>query len=220
MVADFSIADYLCRLHCAVKPGRKRERCRHRPAERRQVSRHVFRKVTGIRARVGRQLLFIQKLDIVQRLLRSIAVYPVGLPLQRGQVIQLWRFLCFFLPFCGLHRSRFPHAHPPQLLRVRPALKPPAGQAEAAAVQIHRIEFFLLKPGNGLFPVCKERQCRCHNAPHVQGLSPVQGGKQAGSVDPHQPVRFGAAQGGFIKGVILFTGKEVFKPCTDSGIFH
>ena len=220
MVADFGIADHLRCFHSAVKTGGKGEGCRHQPAKRRQVSRHILRQIAGIRARVGCQLFLIQKLDIVQCLLCGIAVYPVGLPLQSGQVIQLWRFLCFFLPFCRLHRSAFPHAQLPQLLCIRPARKPSAGYTEGAAVQIYGIEFFFLKSGNCLFPVCKERQCRRHDAPHVQGFSLIQRCKQARCVDSNQPVRFGAAQGSIIKGIIRFTGSKVFKPLPYGRILH
>ena len=220
MVADFGIADHLRRFHSAVKTGCKGEGCRHQPAERREAFRHILRQIAGIRARVGCQLFLIQKLDIVQCLLCGIAVYPVSLPLQSGQVIQFWRFLCFFLPFCQLHRGIFPYAQLPQLLRVRPAFKPSAGYTKPTAVQIYGIKFFFLKSGNCLFPVCKERQCRRHDAPHVQGLSLIQRCKQARRVDPNQPVRFGAAQGSFIKGIIRFSGSKVFKPLPDSGILH
>jgi len=43
----------------------------------------------------------------------------------------------------------------------------------------------------------------------------ISGGSQAGNWWLPRRIIFS-----FIKGVILFTGKEVFKPCTDSGIFH
>ena len=63
--------------------------------------RHVNRQIPAVRAGIGQQLLFIERLGVVQSLLGRVAEHPVRLPLQGGQVVQLGGLLRLFLPHHG-----------------------------------------------------------------------------------------------------------------------
>ena len=60
---------------------------------------HVGCQVAGIGARIGRQLFFIQRLGIVQRLLGGVTEQAVGVSLERGQVVQFGLRLGLFFLF-------------------------------------------------------------------------------------------------------------------------
>ena len=98
-------------------------------------------------------------------------------------------------------------------------LTPFTGGGKLPAVQHHRIKLFLFKIGNGSFPVYYQGKGRGHNPADVQSF-PVQGRKQPGAGNAHQPVRLGTAQGSLIQKIILCTGAQVLKSLPDCGIFH
>ena len=63
---------------------------------------HISGQKPAVSAGIGAELLFIQRLEIVQGLLGRIAELPVGIPLEGRQVIEGGRLLRFFFP---LHRA-------------------------------------------------------------------------------------------------------------------
>ena len=73
------------------------QRPRYHGAEIGKSVRHIVGQIAGIRARVGCQLLFIEHLHIVKRLLGGIVKQAVGLALKRGEVVELRRALRFLL---------------------------------------------------------------------------------------------------------------------------
>ena len=71
----------------------------------RQTLGHVRGQVAAVRPGVGAELLFIEVLQIVQRLLRRIAQQAVGVPLEGGQVIERGRLLGFVPALHLFHRG-------------------------------------------------------------------------------------------------------------------
>ena len=59
---------------------------------------HIIRDELAVRARIGQELLFVECLDKIKRLLGSEAVISVCLALQGGQIIELRRIDGFRLP--------------------------------------------------------------------------------------------------------------------------
>ena len=82
------------------------------------VFRHVNRQIPAVRAGIGQQLLFIERLGVVQGLLGRVAEYPVCLPLQGGQVVQFGRLLRLFLPHQGYTHGLLPVTGVPDGLGV------------------------------------------------------------------------------------------------------
>ncbi len=60
---------------------------------------HILGKILAIRSRIRRQLLFIQRLQVVKSLLRRVSVKAVCFSLQSGKVVELRGLhgLCLFL---------------------------------------------------------------------------------------------------------------------------
>ena len=54
----------------------------------RDTSKHIVGQIAAVRPGIGTQLLFIERLQIVQGLLGGIPQKPVGIPLQGSQVIE------------------------------------------------------------------------------------------------------------------------------------
>ena len=59
---------------------------------------HIVRDELTVCARIGQELLFVKRLNEIERLLGSEAVVAVCLALQGGQIIELWRTDGFRLP--------------------------------------------------------------------------------------------------------------------------
>ena len=57
------------------------------------------------------------------------------------------------------------------------------------------------------------------NTAHIQGTV-IENGEKARGVDPHQPVRFLAAECGLIQGFIIGAGAQVRKALSDSAVLH
>ena len=148
-------------LHTVQRPG-------HSLAQRGQAVRHILRQIAAVRPGVGGQPLLVKALQIVKGFLGGVAEQPVGFPLEGGQVIQLGGPLCPLRLFHACHRDGCAQAGPPQLLRLRLGLDPPAYRRQPIQLQLHRVEFLLLKAGNGRFPLHQEGQRRGLNPAHIQ----------------------------------------------------
>ena len=95
MIADlFAVADlrgvYGCRLADAADGS-------GHFYESRNLGFHVVGQAAAVRARIGADFLFIQALQIIERLLCRISEEPVGVALKGGQIIRQRRFFAFFL---------------------------------------------------------------------------------------------------------------------------
>ena len=173
----------------------------------------------AVRAGIGAELLFIECLQIVKRLLCGIAEAAVGLPLERGQVVELRRFLRFLCALHRLDRNRLTGAGGGKSVRLRFLFELFGHGGRIAAAKVHCVKGFRAERPDLRLPLDDERQRGRHDAPHVQSAV-VEYGKQARGVDAHQPVRAGAAEGGLVQPVIFPSRTKVRKALSDGLVLH
>ena len=201
------------------KPRGKWKRCRRISSQLTRFLRHALRQIPAVRSRVGQQLLFIQGLRVVQRLLRGVAEQTVGVALERGQVVEPGRL---FPAFAGFHRYDpcfLATAQGGDALRLRAILRALAFGREGAAVQPHMIIGGRLKRGDIRLALHQHGQRGGHHAPDVERPS-IEQGKVAGGVDAHQPVRLCPAQGGLPQRIIVRGRLHLPQPLADGVFLH
>ena len=180
---------------------------------------HIIRDELTVRARIGQELFFVERLDEIERLLGSETVVSVCLALQGGQIIELRRIDGFRLPlerrndgllFFASRRNSFCFLFGFDLFQI-------GGQIALADVDVEIL--FLLERGD--FPVALHQHCegRRLDAPDHQFLV-IERGKQAGAVDTDNPVCLRAAECRFIEAVIFLTVPEMPEALTDSGVLQ
>ena len=155
---------------------------------------HVGGQIPAVRAGIGQQLLFVEALGVVKGLLRRVSEQAVCLTLQGGEIIELRR-LFFFLLFLDrgtgdgrtlAHgRCLFRRCRIGELFRNRFG----SGQR-----QTQQMIFFLVKQRDLRITLCQHCQSGRLNTAHIQG-SVIEDREKACGIDPHQPIRFLAAQG-------------------------
>ena len=101
MVAHLFVADNLLCVNCQRQTACKRQYLRHTLDECGQLVPQIVRQESAVRPRICRQLPFVKRLRVLERLLRRITLNSVRVPLQRGQVVELGRLL-FLLPAFNL----------------------------------------------------------------------------------------------------------------------
>ena len=71
------------------------------------------------------------------------------------------------------------------------------------------------------FCITLRQHCQrgCLHTAHIQGAV-IENGEKARSVDPHQPIRFLAAEGRLIQGFIISAGAQVRKALPDGTVLH
>ena len=79
--------------------------------------------------------------------------------------------------------------------------------------------FFLVKQRNLRVTLRQHCQCGCLNTAHIQGAV-IENGEKTSGVDPHQPIRFLAAEGGLIQGFIIGAGAQIRKALPDGAVLH
>ena len=173
----------------------------------------------AVRAGIGAELLFIECLQIVKRLLCGIAQRAVGLPLEGGQVVEPGRVLRFFRALHRLDRNRLTGAGGGKSVRLRFFFELFGHGGKIAAAKIYRVKGFRAERPDLRLPLDDERQRRGQDAPHVEGAV-VQHRKEPCGVDAHQPVRAGAAEGGLVQPVIFPSRTKVRKALFDGGVLH
>ena len=173
----------------------------------------------AVRAGIGAELLFIEGLQVVKRLLCGIAEAAVGLPLERGQVVEPGRVLRFFRALHRPDRDRLTGAGGGKGVRLRFLFELFGHGGKIAAAKVHCVKDFRAERPDLRLPLDDERQRGRHDAPHVQGAV-VEDGKQARGVDAHQPVRAGAAEGGLVQPVIFTSRTKVRKALSDGLVLH
>ena len=214
MVAHLFVADNLICVDCQRQTACERQHLRHALDERGQLVPQVVRQESAVRPRIRRQLLFVKRLRVIERLLRRITINPIRVPLQRGQVVELGRLL-FLLPALNLLDCRlFAMAGGSNPFRFLARFHPPALRQKAAA-ELHRIKWLNLKRRNLPFPLHQHCQRRGHDAPDIE-LCPVKPGIQPRPVDAHQPVRPRAAQRRPVQRVVCAAQLERLKTLADS----
>ena len=217
VVADFFAVAHLSCVHtprrvCFADGGGHGCKLRHRGFQ-------IVCEEAAVRAGIGAELLFIEGLQIVQRLLGGIAQRAVGFSLEGGQVIELRRFLRFLRALHRFDRDRLTGAGGGEGVRLRFFFELLGHGGKIAAAKIYRVKGFRAKRPDLRLPLDDERQRGRHDAPYVQGTV-VEDGKQARGVDAHQPVRAGAAEGGLVQPVIFPPRTKVRKALSDGLVLH
>ena len=160
-VTDLTGVELLRNVHTADRGGDG--------GKRRDGPFHIVCQESAVGAGISAEFLFIERLQIVERLLGRVAEQSVGVALERGQVVERGRLLGFFFALHGPDGSRFAFAGVGHRFGLRLCFQFVAGGGEAAAVEDDRIERLWLKCRNFRFPLHKERQRWGHDAPDVQG---------------------------------------------------
>ena len=217
VVADLAaVADLSCvhtlRRGCFADGGGNGHKLRHRGFQ-------IVCEEAAVRAGIGAELLFIEGLQVVKRLLCGIAQRAVGIPLERGQVVEQRRFLRFLRALHRLDRDRLTGAGGGKSVRLRFFFELFGHGGKIAAAKIYRVKGFRAERPDLRLPLDDERQRRGHDAPHVEGAV-VQHRKEPCGVDAHQPVRAGAAEGGLIQPVIFTPRTQLRKALSDGLVLH
>ena len=155
---------------------------------------HVGGQIPAVRAGIGQQLLFVEALCVVKGLLRCVSEQAVCLPLQGGKVIELRRlFLLLLLRDRGTGDGRT-LTHGRCLFRrcrIGEFLRHRLGSIQCQAQQMI---FFLVKQRDLCVTLRQHCQRGCLHTAYIQGAV-IEDGEKARGIDPHQPIRFLAAQG-------------------------
>ena len=181
--------------------------------------RHVARQIPAVRAGIGQQLLFIERLGVVQGLLGRVAEHPVCLPLQGGQVVQFGRLLRLFLPHQGYTHGPLPVTGVPDGLGILRGNNAVADRLGLLQRQPHMMVFLLAEQNDLAVPVGQHRQGGRLYPPHIQGAM-VEDGEQAACIDTNEPVRLLAAECRLIQRIIIPAGAQLGKALPDRRVLH
>jgi len=181
--------------------------------------RHVNRQIPAVRAGIGQQLLFIERLCVVQGLFGRVAEHPVCLPLQGGQVVQFGRLLRLFLPHHGYTGCFFTIASVPDGLGILNSRNFFRNRLGSLQRQTHMMVFLLAEQNDLAVPVGQHRQGGRLHPPHIQGAV-VEDREQAACVDANEPVRLLAAERRLIQRIIVPAGAQIGKALPDRRILH
>ena len=180
---------------------------------------HIVRDELAVCARIGQELLFVERLNEIERLLGGEAVVSVCLALQGGQIIELRRIDGFRLPlerrndgllFLASRRNSFCFLFGFDLFQI-------GGQIALADVDVEIL--LLLECGD--FPVTLHQHCKGRrlDAPDHQ-LLVIERGEKAGAVDTDNPVCLRAAECRFIEAVIFLAVPEMVEAFADGGVLQ
>ena len=217
VVADLAaVADLSCvhtlRRGCFADGSGNGHKLRHRGFQ-------IVGEEAAVRAGVGAELLFIEGLQVIKRLLCGIAQRAVGLPLEGGQVVEPGRVLRFFRALHRPDRDRLTGAGGGKSVRLRFFFELFGHGGKIAAAKIYRVKGFRAERPDLRLPLDDKRQRGRHDAPHVEGAV-VQHRKEPCGVDAHQPVRAGAAEGGLMQSVVFPSRTQLRKALFDGGVLH
>ena len=180
---------------------------------------HVLGQILAVRAGIGQQFLFVKLLGVIKGLFCGKTEQTVCFPLQGGQVIELGRLFCLFLPLDRKTDSRCPGTGFSQSVGLVHASNASAARFQAAGLDADRVILFFLEAQDFCIPVHQHFQCRGLHPAHRQGLV-VQHRKQPRCIDTHQPIRLCTAEGRLIQSIIIRIRAQVCKALPDGGILH
>ena len=180
---------------------------------------HIIRDELTVRARIGQELFFVERLNEIECLLGGEAVVSVSLALQGGQIVELRRIDGFRLPlerrndgllFLASRRNSFCFLFGFDLFQI-------GGQIALADVDVEIL--LLLECGD--FPVTLHQHCKGRrlDAPDHQ-LFVIERGEKAGAVDTDNPVCLRAAECRFIEAVIFLAVPEMVEAFADGGVLQ
>ena len=185
----------------------------------RDTSQHIVRQIAAVRSGIGTQLLFIERLQIVQGLLGGVPQKPVGISLEGGQVIECRGFFFFITVANVRNHSILVLAFLCKLLGFRSVREFLAGNGEIREVQIHGEEIFGNKSGDFRFPLHQQRQRGRHDPSYIQ-LGAVKQRKVPSGVDAHQPVRLSSAQSAFVQPIKIRARAQILEALPDGFVLH
>ena len=79
--------------------------------------------------------------------------------------------------------------------------------------------FFLVEQCDLCVTLRQHCQCGCLHTAHAQGAV-IEDREKSGGIDPHQPIRFLAAECGLIQDFIIGAGAQIRKALPDSAVLH
>ena len=180
---------------------------------------HILGQILAVGAGIGQQFLFVKLLGVIKGLFCGKTEQTVCFPLQGGQVIELGRLFCLFLPLDRRTDSRCPSTGLSQSVGLVHAGNAPAVRFQAAGLDADRVILFFLEAQDFCIPVHQHFQRRGLHPAHRQGLM-VQHRKQPCCIDAHQPIRLCTAEGRLIQRIVVRIRAQVCKALPDSGILH
>ena len=155
---------------------------------------HILGQILTVRAGIGQQFLFVKLLGVIKDLFCGETEQAVCLPLQGGQVIELGRLFCLFLPFDRSTNGSCACAFFFERICGFCIRNAPTVCFQAAGMDADRVILFFLEAQDFCIPVHQHFQCRGLHPAHGQGLV-VQHRKQPRCIDAHQPICLCAAEG-------------------------
>ena len=180
---------------------------------------HILGQILAVGAGIGQQFLFVKLLGIIKGLLCRETEQAVCLPLQGGQVIELGRLFCLFLPFDRSTNGSCACAFFFERICGFCIRNAPTVCFQAAGMDADCVILFFLEAQNFCIPVHQHFQCRGLHPAYRQGFV-IQHRKQPRCIDAHQPIRLCTAEGRLIQSIIIRIRAQVCKALPDSGILH
>ena len=144
---------------------------------------------------------------------------PVGLPLERGQVVELGRLLGFVLALHGFDDGGLVKAGVLQLFGFGPVGQPVACGGKAVQGDGHIVKGRRPESCDSGLTLSEHRQRRGLHPANMERL-PIQDGDQARGVDAHQPIGLGAAQRRLIQVVVCSAVFQVLKALGYGACLH
>ena len=180
---------------------------------------HVLGQILAVRAGIGQQSLLVKLLGIIKGLLCRKSEQAVCLPLQGGQVIELGRLFCLFLPFDRSTNGSCACAFFFERICGFCIRNAPTVCFQAAGLDADCVILFFLEAQNFCIPVHQHFQCRGLHPAYRQGFV-IQHRKQPCCIDAHQPIRLCTAEGRLIQSIIIRIRAQVCKALPDGCILH
>ena len=173
----------------------------------------------AVGAGIGAELLFIEALEVVQRLLGGEAKNPVGVALQGGEVVKGRRLFGFVLALQRCDHRGLIGAGLAQGHSIRFAFHAFAASIKPRKPQRDRIERLRLESVDFRFPLYDQRQRGRHHTPNIQ-RAVIENGEKPRGVNAYQPVGLAAAERRRIEIVVCAAVFERFEALADRRIFH
>ena len=219
VICDLAVVGYAGNVRSNRNAGEKRKLAADNRNDLTGGVLHIIRNKLAVRARIGQELLFVECLYEIERLLGGEAVVAVSLALQGSQIIELRRIDGFRLPlerrndgllFLASRRNSFCFLFGFDLFQI-------GGQIALADVDVE----ILLLLERGDFPVTLHQHCKGRrlDAPDHQLLM-IERGEKAGAVDADNPVCLRAAECRFIETVIFLAVPEMVEAFADGGVLQ
>ena len=188
VICDLAVVGYAGNVRSDQNAGEKRKLAADNRNDLTGGVLHIVRDKLAVRARIGQELLFVECLYEIERLLGGEAAVAVSFALQGSQIIELRRIDGFRLPlerrndgllFLASRRNLLCFLFGFDLFQI-------GGQIALTDVDVEIL--FLLERGD--FPVTLHQHCKGRrlDAPDYQ-LFVIERGKQAGAIDADDPVR-------------------------------